>query len=277
MKIHLIPLNEQDLLNRCYTLARKNLYENLVLTGDLFPPCVNLSDIYGVFEGKDLISCFTVFNGFQTPSVVILTTADEILEYIFTQLPPILPKEFLLVSSTIKAPQIEQYFSLNAESVEYCMITDSRNAHFREPDRSFIKASYSDLQRIDAFYKEHDTFPWNPIQLKSQFYFYKEKNNSIIACGGTHFETPELAHLGNILVLPEYRRQSIGENLVSTIGHEILKTKELISLFVTKDNSVAIQLYQKLGFTRQKTFAIFNCSQEDPSTKKVSKNPFSNH
>lgn len=260
MKIHLISRNDHDLLKRCYELARKNLYENLVLIGDLFPPCVNQSDIFGVFEGSELLSCFTVFNGFQIPSVVILHTSEVILEFTMTYLSQILPKEFVLVSSMIDATSIKQHFSLHNKSVECCMITDRNSALFRVSDYSFTNASHEDLNRIDTFYKDNNTFPWNPIQLESQFYFFKERKTKIIACGGTHFETPKLAHLGNILVLPEYRRQSIGENLVSTIGTEILKKKEKISLFVVEDNFPAIHLYHKLGFTYKNNFTIYSCS-----------------
>ncbi len=262
MKIHPISQDNQDLLNRCYQYAKKDLYENLVLIGDLFPPCLDLSDIFGVFEGNNLLSFFTVFKGFQVPSVVILNTSDAIMEFILSRLRSILPRQFVLVSSTIDATLLRQNFSLNDQSAEFCMVTNRTCALFHEADISFTHASTADLTHINAFYKKNNTFPWNPIQLESQFYFFKKKKGFIIACGGTHFETPELAHLGNILVLPEFRGQSIGKNLVSTIGKEILKKKEIVSLFVAEDNFPAIRLYQKVGFSHKRNYSIFSCSSD---------------
>jgi predicted GNAT family acetyltransferase len=259
MKIHLIPRSNQKLITQCVKLATKDMYENIVLLGDLFPPCVNLTDIYGIFKREILLSFFTVFKGFEIPSVVLLKSSEEITRFTLSNLSLILPRNFILVSSSLHEKNLKKYIRIKEFSSENCMITDRKKANFLESDSSLIHASSRDLNRIDEFYKENHTFPWNPIQLESQFYFFQEMKGKIIACGGTHFETPKLAHLGNILVLPEFRGQSIGKNLVSTIGNEILRKKDIITLFVVRDNAPAIHVYRKLGFSAKFNFNLFSC------------------
>ena len=259
MKFQLIPSSNRHLLRQCIKLATIDFLDNIVLLGDLFPPCLNLTDIYGVFEGNEIVSIFTVFTGFPLPSVVISKSSQVITEFILSKLSSILPNQFLIVSSSLHESDLNNYLRIHDISSEICMITDKTNARFLKSDQSLKNASIKDVIWLDNFYTEHQTFPWNPIQLESGFYFFHEINNKIVACGGTHFETPDLAHLGNILVLPKYRGQSIGKNLVSTIGNEILKTKSLISLFVVNDNTPALQLYKTLGFSPTKYYSIFTC------------------
>lgn len=59
------------------------------------------------------------------------------------------------------------------------------------------------------------------------------------------------ADMMNLAVLPEYRKQSIGETLVRTLV-ERLRAKGAISLSleVRQSNQPAICLYEKLGFTQ---------------------------
>jgi predicted GNAT family acetyltransferase len=260
MNIRHLTKSDSFYLNKCYNLASRDFFDHIVLLGDLFPPCFQITDVYGIFEKNSLVSFFTVFNGFEIPSIVLLNSAEEIVAYILSKLANFISEHFVLVSASLSEKTVKKYFRITEISSEFCMMTDINAAKFLESDTTLIHGSRKELNRIDNFYRQNKTFPWNPIQLESQFYFLKEKNSDIIACGGTHFETPELAHLGNIFVLPEYRGKSIGKNLVSTIGNKILETKQLISLFVVRDNYPALSLYKKLGFSKRKSYSLYECS-----------------
>ena len=100
---------------------------------------------------------------------------------------------------------------------------------------------------------------WNPNQLDSGYYHFIEINNQIIACGGTHFENPKLAQLGNIFVLEEFRRQGYGQILTTAITRKVLAEKEIATLFVNVDNIAAQKLYKKLGYKIHKKANLFIC------------------
>lgn len=134
------------------------------------------------------------------------------------------------------------------------------NFDFKKNNGICIKqATPNNFERINKYYREINAYPWNPIQLESNFYHYIEINNKIIACGGTLLETQILAHLGNIHVNPEFRRQYYGGMLVSKIVKRILNEKQYATLFVQGDNFPAINLYKKLGFRVYKNVELYMC------------------
>lgn len=259
MEINLIPKTNGELINKCIELAKKDYLENIVLLGDLFPPCINLTDIYGIFEDNQLISFFTIFNGFQNPSIILPKTFPENEAKFLTKLGKILPTRFILVSFTLKEEDLINYFSIEDESAEYCMFSNQSSFNPIDSNLAYMHVTEDTVDQIDEFYRSIHTYPWNPLQIESNYYFFQKIDGKIIACGGTHFETPDAAHLGNIIVIPEYRRQSRGIELVSTITSEILKTKQFVTLFVTQNNIPAINLYKKLGFYHYKPVSIFSC------------------
>ncbi|MFX1516754.1 MAG: GNAT family N-acetyltransferase [Promethearchaeota archaeon] len=263
LKIKLLPKNDRDQIHRCIKLVDSTYFDNIVLLGDLFPPCLKLTDIYGIFDHNTLLSFFTVFNGFAAPSVVVPSEESNTELFILSNLDKIVSNEFTLVTFTLREKDLTDYCQIEDESSEYCMITNQSKFKPKYHDFFFKRVTPEEYSRIDLFYRSIHTYPWNPIQLESDFYYFFEENSQIIACGGTHFETPELAHLGNVIVIPEFRGRSFGTALVSTITTNILRKKAYATLFVTQDNNHAINLYKKLGFFHHKPVSIFSCKKRD--------------
>ncbi|MFX0015472.1 MAG: GNAT family N-acetyltransferase [Promethearchaeota archaeon] len=263
MKINLIPKTNQNLIDRCTDIAKADYFENIVLLGDLFLPCIKLTDIYGIFDNNNLISFYTVFQGFENPSVILPNNVLDNEAIILSNLYQTLPKEFMLVSFILKESDLNDYFTVTETHSEYCMISNQSKFRPHFSSHKFKQVREGDFSCVDSFYKSNKTLPWNPIQLESNFYFYNKLEDKIIACGGTHFETSDAAQLGNILVLPEFRRNSMGITLASTITREILKKKSFATLFVTQNNRPAINLYKKIGFFHYKPVSIFYCRNDD--------------
>lgn len=261
MEIKLIQKSNQVQIHRCVKLAETAYFDNIVLLGDLFPPCVNMTDIYGIFDYNTLFSFFTVFKGFAAPSVVLPSEMSGLELLILSNLDKIVQNEFTLVSFTLRENNLTDYFQIEDVSSEYCMITDQTKFLPENSETVFKRVTKESYSRIDLFYRSIYTYPWNPIQLESDFYYFLEDKNKIIACGGTHFEAPDVAHLGNIIVIPEFRGRSLGSSLVSTITNKILAKKSYVTLFVTQDNIPAINLYKKLGFFHHKPVTIFSCKK----------------
>jgi len=79
-------------------------------------------------------------------------------------------------------------------------------------------------------------------------YFCVFDNSRLVAyCG--FWQILEEVHITNIAVTPEYRRQNIGEALLTTIIKECYKNMaKYITLEVRVGNTPAIALYEKYGF-----------------------------
>ena len=84
-------------------------------------------------------------------------------------------------------------------------------------------------------------------ELAHYFSVFNEKGELIAYCGC--WQILEEAHITNIAVTPEYRRNHIGEILLKTIIDECYKNMvKFITLEVRVGNVAAIGLYTKYGF-----------------------------
>ncbi|MHA1126842.1 MAG: GNAT family N-acetyltransferase [Candidatus Heimdallarchaeota archaeon] len=264
MLIRLIDKQEHELLEKCRKKAGISYLDNLVLLGDLHSPCIDLTRIYGLFDTKDqLQNFFVIFDGFVLPSVVLpVKMTNSIFCRMMDYLLNILPHEFIILSLELLEKDLTDFVKVNRCAKDNCMAINN-DAHLTSSDFSFLKkVQKNDYDRINIFYKTIDTSPWNPIQLESNFYHFIEVDNEIVACGGTHFETPKLAQLGNIYVLEEHRRKGYGSILTSAITRDILSKKDYATLFVYHENYPAIALYEKLGYKLHKPARLFFCEKK---------------
>jgi ribosomal protein S18 acetylase RimI-like enzyme len=263
MEIRLIEKHENRLLKKCRQIAHENYLDNLVLIGDLHPPCINLARIYGVFtEQKEMVSFFIVFVGFHMPSIVLPVKLERrIFVKIMEFLREILPESFLILSLELKEEDLTEFFRIGSVAVDYCMTIHAQDNPKEILSPLLKKATPEDVNRIDEFYQAIGSGPWHPKQLESGFYHFIEKDDQIIACGGTHFETPRLAQLGNIFVLEEFRGQKYGEIITTALTRAVLTKKEISTLFVRVENKIAQNLYKKLGYKMYKTANLIYCEK----------------
>ncbi len=248
--ISAIDFSNSNLIEKCINIAKKDYLDNIVLLGDLYTPCNKQSQVFGLFNSeKTLISFFVIFYGFKAPSIVLptqltKTQLEEVIEYIAKNIKGIVT--FVVLDEYVK--KLNQRFNIIDLSSEYCMYINNEK-QLPDLDISKVKqAKENDYRRIDMFYQNIGAYSYCSLQLESGFYHYIEKNNQIIACGGTHFETDQLAHLGNIYTIPEFRRKSYGKKLITKLIRTIFNYKNIISLYVVKENTIALNLYLKLGF-----------------------------
>ncbi|HUI84184.1 MAG TPA: N-acetyltransferase [Candidatus Binatia bacterium] len=68
----------------------------------------------------------------------------------------------------------------------------------------------------------------------------------------------DVGHVTQVCLLPEYRRQGIGENLIAATANSLRSRQfNLLSLTVTERNEPAVDLYRRLGFIRASVFDAF--------------------
>lgn len=117
-----------------------------------------------------------------------------------------------------------------------------------------VKMNRNHLERICENLINYDEF-WTNAVLEDEFnnenskYFVAiDENDEIIAFGGLWFNIDE-AHVMNIAVKKEFRRQHVGTELLEFLVVEAKKeNKNCITLEVREDNVPAIELYKKLEF-----------------------------
>ncbi len=69
---------------------------------------------------------------------------------------------------------------------------------------------------------------------------------------------PDVGHITQICVLPEFRGRGIGEMLLAANSAELRRRKfSMLSLTVTEANTGAVELYRRLGYSLRKVFDAF--------------------
>lgn len=263
---------EKNSIKKCITLAQYNYLDNLVLLGDCYPPCKKLTEFYGLFDSSgEIKSFFAVFSGFNYPSAVLPYGLP--LKYrnmIFQLLKKLMKGKFSFVTFDIPLKDIERNFDVSDVSNELCMKIDSIEKFYLNSKESDwydliqVEQQSGLASSIKDFYRSIMQYPWHEVQMESGYYQLIVINDRIIACGGTHFETPILANLGNFHVLEEFRGRGVGKTIVWSITSKILEKKRLATLFVSRSNIEAISLYRKLGFRDYKPVTLITCSVKNP-------------
>lgn len=77
----------------------------------------------------------------------------------------------------------------------------------------------------------------------------------VILCSRVRYDT---GHVTQICVLPEHRGHGLGKALLATTARNLTQRKFTgLSLTVTEANTPAVDLYERLGFTRRRVFDAF--------------------
>ena len=77
----------------------------------------------------------------------------------------------------------------------------------------------------------------------------------VILCSRVRYDT---GHVTQICVLPEHRGHGLGKALLAATARNLTQRKFAgLSLTVTEANAPAVELYERLGFTRRRVFDAF--------------------
>lgn len=118
------------------------------------------------------------------------------------------------------------------------------------------KATVEDAPGIAVVEKSSFSMPWSEkailesMQLKNYIFLKAEADNRVIGYIGFFFSV-DSGDVTNIAVLPEYRRQGVGKQLLVKLIDECRNQKiSSLLLEVRETNLGAMELYRKTGFEK---------------------------
>ena len=120
------------------------------------------------------------------------------------------------------------------------------------------KMKKDDLDRVSQIEKECFSTPWSRdsfedmIDNPATLYMVAEDNGYIVANCGVIIAAGE-GDICNVAVDPSYRKRGIAKLLLTRVMEEASKEMGVLSftLEVRRSNTVAISLYEKLGFVNE--------------------------
>ena len=117
-----------------------------------------------------------------------------------------------------------------------------------------LDASERWLPQLEALEERCFSLPWTREQLKSQLpdamhvFLLAVEGERLLGYVGMMFVLDE-GYISNVAVLPEARRQGIGDALIQTLrARADVLGLSFVTLEVRESNAPAIALYQKHGF-----------------------------
>lgn len=82
---------------------------------------------------------------------------------------------------------------------------------------------------------------------------------TLVAMGGTHLELSSAVEIGNIATHPQYRRQGYAAQIVAALVQVHQSAGRIVFLMSYQSNLTAVQLYEKLGFERERPMYLIRC------------------
>ncbi len=244
-----------------------DLLYNHIIIGDIHAPMNRISDIYKIVNNDRIIGGWSVFHGFDLPTVVLPPTIPEAWESIHSMINFLGIKEFYapfpaeINNQNIIPPWTDwKDFSSELQFTDVAMQLAKKEIEVMDISNlpEIRGAKHEDADRIQEYFDsvEHQGF-FNKHQLDTDIFVIAEDNDEIIAVGGAHFETPLTVQIGNIHVKKEYRKIGLGRAITTACILGVLRTKRLPTLFVNENNDIAIDLYKSFGFEEYNRYKFY--------------------
>ena len=117
------------------------------------------------------------------------------------------------------------------------------------------QAAESDLPVFAEIERECIAEPWSVESFRAEYnaagaVFLAAERGGVICGFLTASSVLDEVNINNVAVLPEYRRNGIGERLLCTLEEQVSGFAAVINLEVRESNLPAIALYKKHGYAQ---------------------------
>ncbi len=234
--------------------------------------CYSLGDLddfywpHATYIGRDtprgLFDISVLYQGEDVPVLLSFTQPPSKMDQAyFSQLNPLLPDCFYAHLS----PGLENYFSgthrIEGQGEHYKMDLQNRNPDQQESRDKVHRLTERDLPEMLSMFK--NSYPdnaFNPRMIYTKQYYGYRESGKLVCIGGVHIysEMFRVAALGNIATHPEYRNRGLARLTTATLISSLLDTVDFIGLNVKAANSLAVNLYQSLGFKITEEYGEFS-------------------
>jgi RimJ/RimL family protein N-acetyltransferase len=126
-------------------------------------------------------------------------------------------------------------------------------ASFRPATGPAQRLRKADIGAVNALQRSDGFGFYSAAVLDEGVYYGVYANQRLVAMAGTHVVAPSqgLALVGNVMTHPRYRGQGYGSVATSAVTAELLKSCPDVLLTVDARNTVAIRLYERLGYREE--------------------------
>ncbi len=206
---------------------------------------------------KDEINAICLLYTGLEPAVLlaILNENESAMEELINNILPSLPNKFYAHLSPGLEDLFYKDYQLEHHGEHLKMFLDDPTKLQDIGEDDIKELTKEDLKEVQSFYKNAYPGNWfDPRMLETNQYLgIRNKTGELICVGGVHTfsEKYDIAVIGNIATLPEFREQGHGTKLAKLLSRKILSKVKGVGLNVHSDNKNARKLYKKIGFTNR--------------------------
>lgn len=234
----------------CIRWLARDPIQNLMLLGDLYPPLIDVSEVYVATEEGQIVGIGSLFRGFSIPSIIITEDNPSVQNALLTRIYRCLETEWLTLSTTSSSHVFFQFGKQIHSHIEHQMLLRTPIPTLEEPARLIQRSDYDSLNRL---YNEHHVEAWTPLMFEMGPYYGVWCNGQLVAAAGVHFTTPFIAKIGNVFTDPKFRGRGFATAATVAVTQHLQRMGiKIISLFVVADNRSAIRIYERLGFVKER-------------------------
>ncbi len=206
---------------------------------------------FGLEEDEQLIEVILLYTGLNVPTLLIFGSTEKI-PYLIEGIIDKLPDRFYChyqedfhkffeadYQMTFLGTHWKMKFQGELDKLSF--IDTSESVPLNEDDETCLLSLYQAAYPGGYFI---------PYMLKTGKYYGVKAEKKIVSVAGVHIFSPlyNIAVLGNITTHPNFRGRGLAKKCIVQLLKSFDGVIDQIGLNVKKDNLIAIQLYEKLGF-----------------------------
>jgi len=251
-----------SLQRACREFAAKDPVANVLVLSDLYSPLCQVSNVYCSVQDRRVLGICSVYHAFSAPSIVFSNAALEMKHALFKQALYEVSDRFISPCHLDEIRLFKEYATILRNRLEHQMIANPpRKTEFSGFE--VVRICKNELGLLDKFYGEHHAEAWAPIQFKAGPYYCVKQDGKIVCAAGVHAVTPQIAQLGNIYTHEAHRSRGYATACTGVLAADLASKRRIISPFVKNDNTRAIRMYEKLGFSKRHEIAFLTLQKSN--------------
>jgi len=253
--VHIRKVISANQLRACRRFLVQDPIANVLPLGDLYTPLLQVSDVYSAVKGNQVVGVCAIYRAYPMPSIVFGAAESEVKQHLVQKAVSEVSSEFISLCQPNDAIFFKEHSPILHSHSEYQMVADPP----RNIDCGHVKVEKvgrDDLELLSKFYANHQAEAWVPIQFEAGPYYCVKHDSKIVSAAGVHLVTPRIAQLGNIVTDEAYRNRDFATACTNILAADLASKGRTVSLFVRMDNTPAIHIYEKLGFSKARKIAF---------------------
>lgn len=237
--------------NEIEAFLRKNVGLHIYSIGDLDDFFWRNTLWYALKKDDDILDIALLYNGPSLTTLQALSeqvnTMRDLLRLIFQRLPD---RFHAHLSPGVEGVLTERYEMESCEK-HFKMVLNSKRFPNSVDCSRVIRLTENDLDHMLQLYEEAYPGNWfDPRMLRTRQYFGIKIENKLVSAAGIHVYSKKyrVAALGNIVTHPDYRGRGFAKSVTARLCRSLSESVDHIGLNVKANNTMAIALYEKLGF-----------------------------